>query len=193
MGRSRHVPVTYLGQIWPKINSFGSRGHQMKNYRFSRRWFFIDNFSDIRDTKIKMTPSCLACRAGSKHVPLDLERSISKFDIRTRSGHDRSGSICISFEAAWRAKSFGTICASLSPSCRDLLAKNGLWRHLTSGDLHVTLYRRLRTDLHRWGEWPWSWKIWVFSIGLCEKGSIFVFPHRLIMGRSRNWSDLPII
>ena len=27
-----------------KANSFGSRGHQMKNCRFSRRWFFIDSF-----------------------------------------------------------------------------------------------------------------------------------------------------
>ena len=32
----------------------------------------------------------------------------------------------------------------------------------------------------RWGLW----------IGLCETGSIFIFPHRLIVGRSRNWPDL---
>ena len=80
--------------------------------------------------------------------------------------------------------------ARLSPSCRDVLAKNGLWRHLTSGGLSVTPDRQLHPDLNRWGEWPWSWKNWVVLIGLCETGSIFIFPHRLIMGRSRNWPNL---
>ena len=51
-----------------------------------------------------------------------VERPISKFDlrsgqvkVRSTSGHDRSRSIRISSEAAWRAESFGTICTSLSP------------------------------------------------------------------------------
>ena len=117
---------------------------------------------------------------------------------QVRSGEDQakvrswpSRSICISSDAARRAKSLGTICASLSPSCRDLLAKNGLWHHLTSGDLHVTLNRQLHPDLHRWGEWPWSWKNWVVLIGLCETGSIFIFsPQAYITVRSRNWPDL---
>ena len=126
-----------------------------------------------------------------------VERPISKFDlrsgqvkVRSTSGHDRSRSIRISSEAAWRAKSFGTICTSLSPSCRDLLAKTGLRPHLTSGDLPVTPNHQLRTDHHRWGECPWFWKNWVVSVGLCETGSIFIFPHRFIMGRSRNSPDL---
>ena len=32
---------------------------------------------------MKMTPSCLPRRAGSEHVLVDLERSISKFDPRS--------------------------------------------------------------------------------------------------------------
>ena len=52
--------------------------------------------------------------------------------VRARSGHDRSRSICIASKTAWRAESFGTICASLSPSCRKLLAKTGFWSHLIS-------------------------------------------------------------
>ena len=46
--------------------------------------------------------------------------------VRSRSGHDPRRSIRISSEASWRDKSFGTICPSLSPFCRELLAKNGL-------------------------------------------------------------------
>ena len=140
-----------------------------------------------------MTTSSLPRQTGSKHVLFTLKgkfENLTSGQVRSRPDHDPSRSLCTSSEAARRAKSFGTIFASLFPSCRDLLAKNGLWRHLTSGDLHVTPDRRLHPDLHRWGEWPWSWKIWVVSIGLCEMGSIFIFPHRLIMGRSRNWPDL---
>ena len=54
----------------------------MKNCRFSRGWIFIDNFFDMRDTKIKMVPSCLARRAAAKHALFDIEKSISKFDLR---------------------------------------------------------------------------------------------------------------
>ena len=75
-------------------------------------------------------------------------------------------------------------------SCRDLLAKNSLWPHLTPGDLPVTPDRQLHRDHQRCGEWPWSWNNWMVSVGLCETGSIFKVPHRLIIGRSRNWPDV---
>ena len=108
--------------------------------------FFIYNFFDMRDTKINMTPSCSPCRAGSKHVLFDLKRPTWKFDLRSevkvwpRSDHDPSRSICTSSEVARRAKSlFGIICTSLFPSCLDLLAKNGLWLHLTSFDIRWPL------------------------------------------------------
>ena len=48
----------------------------------------MNNFFDNRVTKIKKAPSCCARREGSENVPFDLERSISKFDLRARSGHD---------------------------------------------------------------------------------------------------------
>ena len=48
--------------------------------------FFINNFFDMRDTKMKMTPSCSPGRAGSIHVLFDLEGSISKFDLRSGEG-----------------------------------------------------------------------------------------------------------
>ena len=74
-----------------------------------------------------------ARRDGLKHVLFDFERSISKSDlrsgqlkVRSRSGRDLSKSICISSEAFWWDKSFGTIRASLSPLYRELLAKKWL-------------------------------------------------------------------
>ena len=108
--------------------------------------FFINNFFDMGDTTITMTPSFSPCQSGSKMYFLTLKSlfEIWKFDlrsghvkVRSRSYHDPSRSICTP-EAARLAKSFGTICASPSPSCHDLLAKNGLWRHLTSGGLLVS-------------------------------------------------------
>ena len=55
----------------------------MKNCRSSRRWFFIANLLDMRDMKMKMTPSCSSRRAGLEHVLFDLERSFSKSDLRS--------------------------------------------------------------------------------------------------------------
>ena len=43
----------------------------------------MNNFFDDRDTKIKKAPSCCARREGSENVPFDLERSISKNDLRS--------------------------------------------------------------------------------------------------------------
>ena len=72
----------------------------------------------------------------------DLEKSIWKFGLKSdqvkvssTSVHDPSGSICRSSEAVRRAKSFGTICVSLSPFYCELLTKNGLRSHLNSFDL----------------------------------------------------------
>ena len=50
---------------------------------------------------------------------------------------------------------------------------NGLRPHLTSGDLPVSPDRYLHPDLHRWGEWPWSWKYWAVFISLCKTESLF--------------------
>ena len=91
--------------------------------------------------------------------------------------------LCISFEADWRAKSLGTICATLSPSCRELLAKSGLWPHVTSYDFPWPA-DQLHPDQHSWDEWSWSWKLWMVSVSSCETRSIFILLHRLITKRS---------
>ena len=120
-------------------------------------WFFINNFFDMRDTKIKMTASSSPCQAASKHVLFDIERSIWKFDlrsgqvkVRSRSDHDPSRSLCTFSEAARRAKSFGTIFASLFSSCRDLLAKKTdcdvIWTQVTSSWPQIVGCTQICTD-----------------------------------------------
>ena len=81
---------------WP-YQQFGLQRSSNGKLYFSRRWFFIDNFFDMRDMKIKRISSCWPRRAGSKPAVFDLERSISKSDhrsgqVRSRSGHDQSRS-----------------------------------------------------------------------------------------------------
>ena len=117
-----------------------------EKWSFFTETVFIDSILNMMHIKIKITPWCLARRTGWKHDFFNLEESISKFDFRSvqvkfrsRSGRDRSRSICISSEAARRAKSLGTICASLSPPYRIFfLSKTGFWPHLTSDDFLVT-------------------------------------------------------
>ena len=58
----------------------------MKNCRFSRGRFCIDNCFDERHEK--MTPSCLARRSGSKHVILILKgqfQNLTSGQVKVRS------------------------------------------------------------------------------------------------------------
>ena len=93
----------------------------MKKYRFSRRWFFIHYLFGVRDMKMKTTPSCLPRRTDSENVLFDLERSISKSDLRSgqvrlRSDHNPSRSICISWSDHNPSRS---ICISCLPKRPD--------------------------------------------------------------------------
>ena len=77
----------------------------MENYRFSRRWLFIDNFFDMKNTE---NDSIVFSSSNRFEICIfDIERLIPKFDlrsgqvkVRSRSGQDRSRPICISPEAA---------------------------------------------------------------------------------------------
>ena len=79
---------TMCPQIWSTVISLGSTGHQSQNYRFLRKLVFVNNFLSIYVRKLVLTPSCFSHHAGSKHIHDDLERSIWKFDLRSRSRDD---------------------------------------------------------------------------------------------------------
>ena len=56
-----------------------------QNDRFWRKWFFADIFLTKSGRAIILAPSCFSRRDASKHIHGDLERSRSKFDLRSRS------------------------------------------------------------------------------------------------------------
>ena len=121
----------------------------MKNDCFSRRWFFINNIF-IWEIKKKFVPSSLPHRACSEYVLFDLQNQLQNLtQARWRSGHDPSSSICISSKGAWRAKSLGTICASLPPSCCEWLVKMDcdlIWPWVTSLWPLIISYNQIIAD-----------------------------------------------
>ena len=141
---------------------------------------------------MKITLSCLTRRAGLEHVLFDLRRSISTFNRMSGQVMTQVGQCIVCTYLPWRVNGL----SHLAPFARLYLHSfTSYWRKtyrdlFSSGDLHVTPDHQLHPDHHRWGKWPWFWKNWVVLVGLCETGSIFIVPHRFMMGRSRNWPDL---
>ena len=179
--------------IWSKV--LAREIIKWQNSGFSRSWsslitFWYERYENKNDTIVFALSSRFGkCtflpwkvnfktrpRVGKCQVKLIMPSKKTPF----RHIHP-SKSICISSEAARRTKSFDTICVSLSPSGRGLLAKNGLWLHLNSFGLRWPL-RDPRSSVA-------PGHLWVVSVGSCETESIYIFPHRLIMRRSRNWAD----
>ena len=189
----------FFDQIWPKVNSFGSRGHQMKNYRFSRRWFIIMSFW-YQNTKIKMKPSYSPRRTGSEHAILTLKsqfQNLTSGQVRLRLGQDQIMTQVGQYantpkrlDEPSRLALFARLYINPVATYWWKTVCDLIWPHLTPGNLPVTSDRQLHRHHHRWGEWQWSWYNWMVSVGLCETESIFIFPHRLMIGRSRNWPDL---
>ena len=150
---------------------------------------------------MKMTSLCLLRRAGSEMYFLTAKGQIqnmtsghvSSAQVKVRSWPNRS---IYAYLPKWldEPSSHGTICASLSPSLLASYWQKGdcglIWPDLASGDLPVNPSHQLHPDHHIWGDWPWACKNWMVSFGLCEAGSIFIFPHRLRMGSSRHCPDI---
>ena len=161
----------------------------MKKILFSRKCFFTDFYFHCTYMKMKMPWSCSPRRAGSKHVLIDFERpnqNLTTGQVMSRSGRDSSMSICISFEATWQDKSFATICVSLSPSCRDLLANNVLWPRMTFPWHSINSCTRIITDgMSDHDSEIGAW----FRIVYEERWIIFIFSHRLITRGAESESE----
>ena len=150
----------------------------------------------MRDRKTKKTPSRLAHWAGSKRVLFYLKRPVSKFDLSSGQVKVRSTVKVRSWPNKVNTHIFRNsltsqvvwhhLCVSISIMSQ-VIGENQI---LTSFDIRWPPRdpnHQLHLEHHRWGEWPWSWKSWVVS---GETGSISIFPHKLINGRSRNWPEL---
>ena len=77
-----HAPVTFLDQIWAKVNSFGFRRHHMKNIVFLGDVFSLTSFS-YRIYENKNVTIVFTSSSRIKNAIIDLERSNSKSDHRS--------------------------------------------------------------------------------------------------------------
>ena len=84
---SFHAPIAFLDQTEAKVRRFGSRGHQMKNCRLHGDGFSLRT-SLIRETR-KFTVAFVSSSWFEIHT-FDLERSVSKFDLRSDQVKARS-------------------------------------------------------------------------------------------------------
>ena len=75
-------------QIFDKVNSLGSKNHEIQKWPFSWKLFFANNLWTKRARTKQMIPSCFSRQFGSNHILDNLERSCSKFDLRSRSRGD---------------------------------------------------------------------------------------------------------
>ena len=79
-------------QIWPQVNSIGSRGHQRSMTFISPKKFLAHISETKRDTNFLLTPSCSSRRDASNEVWHDLKRSSSRLtsgqgQVKVKEGH----------------------------------------------------------------------------------------------------------
>ena len=162
----------------------------MKNYRFSRRCFFIDNFFGMRHENENDT-IVSASSSRFETWTFDIENSISKSDLR-------SSQVNVMTQVGQYAylpkrPDEPSRLAPIANLYLHPVARYGEKRIVISCHLRWPSRdsdHQLHPHHHRWGEWLGSWKNWVVSVSLCETESIFTFPHRFIVDRSRNWPEL---
>ena len=96
----------------------------MKNCRFSRSWFSLKTFF-----------SCSPRQAGSKYILFDLERSISKFDLRSCQVKVRSKRKYVNMHIFWSGSTSQVVWHHLRVSISFLSRLIGEKRIVTSFDL----------------------------------------------------------
>ena len=79
-------------QIWPKVNSLGSRGHQRSMTFITSKKFFAYISGTKKDTNFLRTPSCSSHRDASDEVWHYLERSSLRLtsgqgQVKVKEGH----------------------------------------------------------------------------------------------------------
>ena len=157
---------------------FGFRGHEMENVCFLRRLLFIDNFSPyMKDTNendntvFALSTWFTTCTFGPWKINF-------KVWPQVRPGQDQVMSQVsqYAYHPKWLDEQSPLApFAKLSPSCRELLAKSGLWPHVSSYDFPVTP-DQLHSDLHSWDQRSCSWKLWVVSVSFCETEHLRISP-----------------
>ena len=120
-----------------------------------------------------LTPSCLPHQDASKHVKHNLERSKSKFDLRSRSRGDRSRSYCICIDASWWEKHNETTRTSLSLLDQKVFAKTVgdlRWPQMTFGGSPMKTVSWVITEDLSQHHSQWMEMFW------CEKEVVKILP-----------------
>ena len=104
--------------------------------------------------KIKIAQSCLPCRSISEHILFDLERSISKSDLRSGPGKVMTQVGQYAFLPK-RLDELSRLALFAHPYIHPVAS---YWRktdcdHAILDDLSVTPDHRLYPNYHRLGEW----------------------------------------
>ena len=134
--------------------------------------------------------SCLSWQGASNGIHDDLQRSTWKFDLRSRSSGDPSRSCCILGDASRRYRHIAVGFTSPSWLYRELLPNKWWWPLMTSNDPRGVTHKNWHSDRQKYPKITSYRSNWTNILHILEKGSIWIFPHWLIMGRSRNWPDL---
>ena len=143
----------------------------------------------MRDTKIKMTPSCWPRRAGSANVLFDRERSMWKSDLRSGSDHDPLGQYAHSLKRVdepSRLTSFARLYPHPVATYWRKTYCDLIWPQVTPWPPIVSC-NRICTDEVRGHD---AERIGWFRSVYAKLETFLFFPHRVILGRSRNWGDL---
>ena len=118
-------------------------------------WFVTDNFWTMHDRDKIRTASCSSRQDAYTDIHVDIKRSGSKYELRSRSRRDPS---CISVEAYWWDKHIETTFMSLALLNLKLSAKNCWWPRVTSDEFNGVTDQHLTLGHHAWPKSTWSWK-----------------------------------
>ena len=135
-----------------------------------------------------MAPSCFPRWAASRYIWFDLERSKSKFDLRSKSLGDSNRSCCISVVAPRKANS--TMPSSMLYLFSIVVCKQ---LFVASDDLEWHFNRlsvKAHLAHHGWSILPWSWNIW--TINLCAHADLetLIFSHWGIPRQSKKKHEI---
>ena len=84
---SRKIISKSFGSFFGSGQNWGNQGSKFQN--FPKR-FLDDRIFNVKTRATILIPSCLSRQGASNHVSFDLERSRSKFDLRSSQGKVRA-------------------------------------------------------------------------------------------------------
>ena len=180
-------------QIWPQVNSLGSRGQKSQKVHF------------LGNSFLPALAYLIMIESWFKHHRVSLVKAVRMMynmtskgqfeNLTSGQGHRRSWNVrnrscCISIDAHGRDKHISACFTPLSSFWRPQLIKNHKRPVVTSDDLAEVTDEKLYLGHHKWPLKVWFWKNWTDPMRFGEDRSNSIFSHWLVMVSARNWPDL---